>query len=327
MSLVRAGIVLALLPSLIFPGGSAARAQGLVPEDDAALATVPVAQASRSLTLPPRFLLSGLPLPRSQGRTGTCVAWAVAYAAGTYFHRARLGTSPEAALSPGFAYAVANGDTRCLSGGRISVMLNALRDVGALPLSEYAYDPGWCGRVPTEAERRRAADFRIPGWATVPGGNPALAKAQIAQGSPVIFALQIGRAFNAHRGAAGVFDVLETGEELYGHAMVAVGYDDALQAFRIQNSAGTSWGEDGMAWLSYRVWRERVQTGYVITDQAPPAASGTVSASPPAPAPADAGANAAFDRLAAALPPPLRTVRWIEPWLRVYVTERTKGLK
>ena len=281
-------------------------------------------------------MLDGVPRPGDQWRTSTCVAWAVAYAAGSYFQRARLNGSG-AALSPAFAYALGNGDARCLATSRVSRMLDALRDVGALPLSEYAYDPGWCGRVPTEAERRRAAAYRIPGWAVVPALDPVAAKAQLAAGRVVIFSMGVGPAFGAHRGKE-VFDTLESGTDVYGHAMVAVGFDDTSQAFRIQNSFGMGWGDKGQAWLSYRVWRERAVTAYVITDAptsvAAPAPAPTV-ASAPAPVPsvptnaaAEATAaqakTAALGRLMAAFPAHLTSRRAVvEEHLRKYLEMKT----
>ena len=296
-----------LMLALLLLAGHAA-AQGLEPDAPAALASFPAAPTTRSLTLPPQYVLTGLPPPRWQGRTSTCVAWAVAYAAGTYFHRARL-AEPGAALSPGFAYALGNGDARCLRPSRISAMLDSLRDVGALPLSEWAFDPGWCGRAPTPAERARAATWRIPGWATVPAADLQAARAQLAQNRPVVFALETGTAFGNHKGA-GVFDTTESGPDRFGHAMVAVGYDDTKAAFRIQNSAGTDWGDGGQAWLSYRVWQEGVKAGYVITD----AQSN---------APSDPGA-ALLARIMAALPPEFALRRaGAEAETRSYVESRT----
>lgn len=36
-----------------------------------------------------------------------------------------------------------------------------------------------------------------------------------------------------------------------GHCMLAVGYDNVLEAFRIRNSWGTAWGDNGHFWLKY----------------------------------------------------------------------------
>jgi C1A family cysteine protease len=33
--------------------------------------------------------------------------------------------------------------------------------------------------------------------------------------------------------------------------MVLVGYDDDRKAFRVQNSWGTGWGDQGRVWLAY----------------------------------------------------------------------------
>jgi C1A family cysteine protease len=49
-----------------------------------------------------------------------------------------------------------------------------------------------------------------------------------------------------------------------GHAMVAVGYDDAKQAFLIQNSWGPSWGNKGYGWFGYDFWKRNVRVGHVI---------------------------------------------------------------
>lgn len=41
----------------------------------------------------------------------------------------------------------------------------------------------------------------------------------------------------------------------FGHVMVVVGYDDAMQMFRVKNSWGNQWAEGGLAWVSYDLVR------------------------------------------------------------------------
>jgi cathepsin L len=36
-----------------------------------------------------------------------------------------------------------------------------------------------------------------------------------------------------------------------GHAVVIVGWDDSKGAWRMKNSWGADWGEDGYAWIAY----------------------------------------------------------------------------
>lgn len=44
---------------------------------------------------------------------------------------------------------------------------------------------------------------------------------------------------------------LQPGMDHAYHAMVLVGYDDALHAFRVRNSWGTQWGDEGSIWVDY----------------------------------------------------------------------------
>ena len=137
-----------------------------------------------------------------------------------------------------------------------------LRDVGALPFEEYAFDGGWCGRLPNDAELQRAAKYRIKAWSKFDARVVEQVKAQLARGVPVIFDMRPVAQFLQFKGD-GVLDipgVMNGG----GHTMIAVGYDDARNAFRIQNSWGRNFGDSGYAWLSYEFWTRNVQVGFVI---------------------------------------------------------------
>jgi C1A family cysteine protease len=123
------------------------------------------------------------------------------------------------------------------------------------------FDPGWCGRQPTDAERKRAARYRIKAWSRFDAKDIDAVKAQLARGAPVIFGMRAGAKLRGHRGDA----VFNADEGNFGaHAMIAVGYDDAKNAFRIQNSWGRSWGDGGYAWFSYDFWKRSTQVAFVI---------------------------------------------------------------
>ena len=92
----------------------------------------------------------------------------------------------------------------------------------------------------------RAGAWRIKGWTRIDTHDLGAVKSQLAHGRPVIFGMEIGQRFQNHHGDA-VMKVLDTGPGLTSHAMVLVGYDDARQAFRLQNSHGTPWGDGGYA--------------------------------------------------------------------------------
>jgi C1A family cysteine protease len=238
----------------------AAFAQGAILETLDDLRDTPEPVGFRG-TVPPRVDLSSkMPAVRSQFTTSTCVSWAATYAAASFALRAR-GPASALTLSPSFTYNQVTRDQWCRTGTKLSATLNLLRDVGALPIEEFAFDGGWCGRQPTPAQLERAKQFRIKGWAAFDATAVIKVKEQLARGVPVVFAMNVTRKVQGLRGDAVLDEDDVPGE---GHAMVAVGYDDAKQAFLIQNSWGLSWGNKGYGWFGYDFWKRNVRVGHVI---------------------------------------------------------------
>jgi C1A family cysteine protease len=213
------------------------------------------------VSLPDRVDLSSkMPAVRNQGPTDSCVSWAATYAAASYSLRTR-GAAAELTLSPSFTYNQEAHDQWCRRGTNISKTLNLLREVGSVPMDEFVFDGGWCGRRPTAAELERAARFRIKNWAAFDAASIDKVRQQLARGVPVIFAMLATSKLHALRGTTVLEEDDVPGE---GHAMVAVGYDDAKHAFLIQNSWGQSWGEKGLGWFGYEFWKRNIRVGYVI---------------------------------------------------------------
>jgi C1A family cysteine protease len=209
--------------------------------------------------LPERFDLSEkLPAVRNQGRTDTCVSWAATYVAASVALRGRVNA---VTLSPSFTYNQVARDQWCRKGTNASATLNFLRDVGTLPLDEFAFDGGWCGRQPTAAELERAKQYRIKGWSAFDATVIDRVKQELVHGVPVIFSVRTTPKMHALRGDA-VLEEDETPGE--GHSMVVVGYDDAKHAFRIQNSWGPAWGDKGYGWFGYEFWKRNIRAGFVI---------------------------------------------------------------
>jgi C1A family cysteine protease len=256
---MRTRYAAAVLYLLLAPP-QAAFAQGAILETLDSLRGVPEPEIYRG-TLPDRVDLSPrLPTVRSQFSTGTCVSWAATYAAASFALRAR-GVDPSIILSPSFTYNQVSHDPWCKHGTTISATLNVLRDIGALPIEDFAFDGGWCGRLPTPIELERAKQFRIKSWAAFDTSSPDGVKQQLARGVPVIFATYWTQKMGQLRGEAVLNEDDIPGE---GHAMVVIGYDDAKGAFLIQNSGGMSWGNKGYGWFGYDFWKRNIHVGFVI---------------------------------------------------------------
>jgi C1A family cysteine protease len=100
----------------------------------------------------------------------------------------------------------------------------------------------------TEAELFQAVSYqRVPIL-------PMMFKAALAAGYPIAFGIMVYESFESEGVAkTGVVPMPDTKREqcLGGHAVCAVGYDDAEQSFIVRNSWGEEWGDKGHFYLPY----------------------------------------------------------------------------
>jgi hypothetical protein len=188
-----------LFAVLLVIAPTAVRAQGAILETLGDLKGMPEPPAFRGAVPAQVDLSAGMPPPGNQADTSTCVSWAATYAAASQAFR-RTGLGPDTIVSPSFTYNQVSGDRNCQTFTRISRTLDVLRDVGALPIGDFVFDAGWCGRRPSGAELEQAARFRIKGWSRFDASSIDAVKAQLARGVPVIFAMRYGRRLIDHKG-------------------------------------------------------------------------------------------------------------------------------
>jgi cathepsin L len=98
------------------------------------------------------------------------------------------------------------------------------------------------------AEKVRAAAW---GYVTYPPKNPTVLqiKRALLEHGPLAALVRVDAdgKFQAYK--SGVFN--EHDPYAPNHAILIVGWDDALKAWRIQNSWGEDWGEQGFMWIAY----------------------------------------------------------------------------
>ncbi|MES9861878.1 MAG: C1 family peptidase [Candidatus Thiodiazotropha sp. LLP2] len=92
-------------------------------------------------------------------------------------------------------------------------------------------------------------------------------KAALANRNPVVVGIYIYPQFNNLVGPNSVYNS-DDGEPSGGHAVTIVGYDDNRfgGAFKVINSWGTSWGDNGFFWLPYNSIANLMIHALVLTD-------------------------------------------------------------
>jgi tetratricopeptide (TPR) repeat protein len=146
--------------------------------------------------------------------------------------------------------------------------MNLLSDQGCVPMSEMPYNSSDYMTLPSNEMKEHAKMYKIDYWRQVNFLDPKEVKAQINAGYPVLIGANIDKGFEdkGHNAANPYIWNNYDSSESAGHAMVVVGFDDHLKAFKIMNSWGKEWGNDGFCWISYEFFPKCVHEAYVMKD-------------------------------------------------------------
>ncbi|HEX6316918.1 MAG TPA: C1 family peptidase, partial [Gemmatimonadaceae bacterium] len=239
-------------------------------------------------SIPSRFDLSAdFPPPGNQNPQQSCVGWSVAYGLKSYHEKKEEqrpfvvngSLDPSRVFSPSFVYNQINGGVD--EGTNFQAALTVLQNQGAAPWSAMPYEPNNPFRQVSASARQAAAPYRIASWKQIDPGNLTDIKSQIANGYPVMIGALVDASFQ-RLGRGEVWRNSSGGGG--GHAMVVIGYDDGMQAFKLLNSWGRDWGTDGYTWISYSLFPRVVREAFIARD----GPNGT-SPAPPGPMPGPIG--------------------------------------
>lgn len=273
MSLRCRTAIFGLVALICFSSSDYASAQGLRLEDPAVYEQIPERPRPRSeLLLKKVDLSSMMPTPASQGNQGSCSGWAIAYATRSYYSAAENGTkprSPSEILSPAFQYNSTywkpnNIGQNCMeAGASLYSGMQHLKTVGALPMSERPYNQNVCNVENTSTmstdEIILSSRYRIPDFKSNSDNSIIAIRQSLGAGHPVVVGVKTPSDWqgNFKQTVGSVYTYNNsTGFTDGGHAMVAVGYDNELQAIKLMNSWGPSWGNNGFVWLSNKSYEE-----------------------------------------------------------------------
>lgn len=193
----------------------------------------------------------------NQGNYGTCVAWSTGYNLKTALNAIENNWTPEQLANPANQTSPKDlwmgvpSDKKAMycEGTTFEPVFNVLMTKGVSNMAKVPYsNMGTCNGSFMGDTINKIDSFN---HVVSDGGLPSVKqiKAYIRDTVPLVFAAEVGDAFESWC-SNGVFSSSDNGEK-GGHAMVISGYDDSKHAFRVRNSWGIMWGDNGSAWVDY----------------------------------------------------------------------------
>ncbi|MCC6280234.1 MAG: C1 family peptidase [Saprospiraceae bacterium] len=226
------------------------------------------------------------PEVRHQGYIFSCVGWAAGYGAMS-IQRAVMNQCTDKAVitrnahSALFLYNQIKMED-CNKGSRISDALQFLTEKGDCLANQFDFDVNNCAQQPDSVVSKQARRFAIQDFLTLFGvkESPELkvlrVKRVLARNKPVVVGMSVLRNFYDLKNAVYWHPEIGNATPAGGHAMVVVGYDDRKEAFRLMNSWGKNWGDNGFIWVKYKDFGTFCKYAYALYFAAPvrlPAAS------------------------------------------------------
>ena len=202
-------------------------------------------------TLPASFQLV-MPPVRNQGSEGSCVTFAVVYAARSaeQYYKTNATSYSDAInlFSPEYVFNQVNLGGTCSSSG-VAPTLDLMKNLGVctwqtMPYSTY----NGCSLMPNTTQNNEASNYKIMSYSNIIAQDQTAIKTMIANKHPVIATCNIDQQF--YDATPGYIWKSWTNNSGY-HTITLCGYDDAKHAYKAMNSWGTNWGDGGFIWIDY----------------------------------------------------------------------------
>ncbi|HET9342911.1 MAG TPA: C1 family peptidase [Candidatus Eremiobacteraceae bacterium] len=203
--------------------------------------------------LPPRVdLRSKCPPVYDQGQLGSCTANAIAAALQFDELAANPKTPVPSRLFIYYNERAIEGTIGSDSGAQIRDGVKSVAKLGAPPEADCPYVIGDFTHKPSPAAYADALKTRAIAYMRV-AQTLSQMKGCLAAGFPFVFGFTVYERFmSPAMAASGVGSLPKPGEKVEGgHAVMAVGYDDASQTFIIRNSWADTWGMKGYFTFPY----------------------------------------------------------------------------
>jgi C1A family cysteine protease len=240
------------------------------------------------------------PAVYDQGKLGSCTANAIA--AALAFDQRKLETPQRFTPSRLFIYyneRALQGTASADTGAPLREGMKAVNHAGVCPedqpedTANWPYDPTQFASRPPDTCYAEARHVRALHYRRLNHSLDSL-KGCLAEGYPFVFGITVYESFESPQvKQTGAVVMPEKHESVIGgHAMMAVGYDDARQALIVRNSWGPNWGDQGYCYLPYDYliarglardfWTIRLITDVISDGASASVQASTTSGAPPA---------------------------------------------
>jgi hypothetical protein len=220
--------------------------------------TITVAKNTTITTLPPTTTLpSALELSTPpvgyQGGEGNCVVFASTYAARSIEQYYKTGASSYSfatnIFSPEFVYNQTK-FSDCGSGTSVTTVLDFMKAQGACTWQSMPYDyNNGCSLMPNSSQTTEASKYKISTYSWLYASDQTAIKTMVFNKHAVIIGFNPDQSF-VNAGPGFIWKAY-SGGKMAPHAVIICGWDDAKHAYKVMNSWGTSWGDNGYSWIDY----------------------------------------------------------------------------
>jgi hypothetical protein len=193
----------------------------------------------------------------------SCVAWAgVALVAFKWnYYRKVNGDDPKAICPyhPMYTYlGICHGADK---GSTLAELRDFLHDTGLAYLPGVSVKQAWpqMNPLPELQLRHYKVDKDKGPWKWVDMSDVDGLKKHLLNGNPILVSMRVWSNF-FYSDIYSTSDGLEEGL----HALVLCGYDDIKNSFKIRNSWGVKWGEEGYGWITYNFARRVCRQGAIL---------------------------------------------------------------
>ena len=203
-------------------------------------------------------LRPGCPPVYDQGQLGSCTANAIAAAIEFDLKKEGLADLMPSRLFIYYNERAIEGSIGSDSGAQLRDGIKTVNKQGVCSEDEWPYDVATFTSAPPATAYTDALATRATSYQRV-SRDLAQYKGCLAAGYPFAFGFTVYDGFESQQVAAsGEVGLPAAGEKVVGgHAVLAVGYDDATQRFLVRNSWGTGWGEQGYFTMPYAYLTQR----------------------------------------------------------------------